>query len=60
MQDTDFLLRNINAASKAMPPICWFTTSKLDVDGMAVKAVSSHQYFITFCSCVTDGSGGAV
>jgi len=45
-----------------MPPIllCWLTTSEVDVGGMAVKIEPSHQYPITFCFCVTDGSRGAV
>ena len=36
-------------------------TSEGDAGGMAVKAESSHQYSITVCCCVTDGSrGGSV
>ena len=33
--------------------------SEVDV-GMAVKVEPSHQYSVTFCGCVTDGSTGAV
>jgi len=45
-----------------MPPesLCWLTKSERDVGGMAVEAEPSHQYFIPFCCCVTDGSRGAV
>jgi len=31
-----------------------------DVGGMAVAVKPSHQYPVTLCCCVTDGSGGAV
>ena len=31
-----------------------------DIGGMAVEVEPSHQYSITFCWCVTDGSRGAV
>ena len=34
--------------------------SEEDVGGMAVEAEPSHQYPITCCCCVTDGSRGAV
>jgi len=33
---------------------------KVIVGGMAVEAEPSHQYSITFCCHVTDGSKGAV
>ena len=35
-------------------------TSEADVCGMTVEAESSHQYSITCCCHVTDGSRGAV
>jgi len=35
-------------------------TSEADVGGMAVEAEPFHQYPITFCCCVTDGSRGTV
>jgi len=35
-------------------------TSEVDVGGMAIEAEPSHQYFTTFCCCVTDGSRRAV
>ena len=35
-------------------------TSEVDVDGMAVEVEPSHQYPVTFCCCVIDGSRGAV
>ena len=49
-------------ALKVMPSIlfCWPTMSDVDVGGMAVEAEPSHQYSVTFCCHVTDGSGGAV
>ena len=52
----------IRAALKVMPPIlwCWPMISEADVGAMAVEAEPSHQYSITFCCCVTDGSRGAV
>ena len=52
----------LRAALKVMPPILFFwpTTSEADVGGMAVEVEPSHQYSITFCCCVTDGSRGAV
>lgn len=34
--------------------------SEEDAGGMAEGAEPSNQYSITFCSCVTDGSWGAV
>jgi len=50
------------AAPKVMPPIllCWPTTSKVDVGGMAVEVESSHRYAVVFCICATDDSRGAV
>ena len=43
---------------KVMPPIllCWSSTSEADVGGMAVGAELSHQYSVTFCCLVKDGS----
>ena len=38
--------------------LCWPMTSEVDAGGMAVEVEHSHQYFITFCCCVTDGSSG--
>ena len=51
----------MRVAPQVMPPIliCWPTTSEMDVGGRAVEAEPSHQYFISFCCCVTDGSRGA-
>ena len=47
---------------KVMSPILfyWLTISEADVGGIAVEIESSHQYPITFCCCMTDGSRGAV
>ena len=39
--------------------LCWFTTSELDVGGVAVEVEPSHQYSIIFF-LLTDGSRGAV
>ena len=52
----------MRAALKLLPPmlICWPMTSQAGVGGMAMEAEPSHQYFITFCCCATDGSRGAV
>lgn len=38
----------------------WPTTSEADVGGTAVECEPSHQYSITCCCRVTDGSRGAV
>ena len=38
----------------------WPMTSEADVGAMAVEVEPSHQYSVTFCCCVTDGSRGAV
>ena len=48
----------LRVALKVMPLIllCWPTISKVDVSGMAVEVKPSHQYSITFCCCLTDGS----
>ena len=41
--------------------LCWPSTLKADVGGMAVDVERSHKYSIIFCCCVTDGtSTGAV
>ena len=50
------------AALKILPPIllCWPTTSEVNVGGMAVEVEPSHQYPITCCCYVTDGSRGAI
>jgi len=55
-------LWNTRAALKVMPCIlwCWPTTSEADVGDTAVEAEPAHQYSITFCYSVTDGSRGAV
>jgi len=52
----------IRAAPKGILPIflCWPTMSEADVGGIAVEVKPSHQYPITFCCCVADGSRGAV
>ena len=59
---SSFFISSARAALKLMPPISshWPTTSEADVGGMAVEAECSHQYPITCCCCVTDGSRGAV
>lgn len=38
--------------------LCWPTMSKADVGGMAIVVEPSHQYFVTLCFCVTNGSRG--
>ena len=52
----------MRVASKVMPPMLWYwpTTSEADVAVMTVEAESSHQYSVTFCCRVTDGSKGTV
>jgi len=52
----------MKAVPKVMPPmlLCWHMTSEVHVGDMAVEAEHSHQYPITFCCPVTDGSRGAV
>lgn len=52
----------MTAALKVMRSILshWPMTSEADVGGMAVEAESSHQYSVTRCCCMTDGSRGAV
>ena len=39
---------------------CWPMMLEADVGSMAVEAGHFHQYSVTFCCCVTDGSRGAV
>ena len=53
---------NVRAAPKVMLPIllCWPTASEEDTVGMAVDVKPFHQYALTFCCHVTDGSRGAV
>ena len=46
--------------SNASHFIALVTTSEVDGGGVAVEVEPSHQYPITFCCCVTDGSRGAV
>ena len=50
------------AAPKVMPTIslCCPITSEADVGGMVVEAKPSHQYSVTYCCRMIDGSGGAV
>ena len=52
----------MRAALKVMPPflLLWSMTSEVDGGGLAVEVEPSHQYLITFCCCVTDGSRGKV
>ena len=38
----------------------WPTMSEADVGHMAVEAEPCHQYSVTFCCCVTDGSRGGI
>ena len=54
-------MKNTGTAPKVMPPILfgWFMTSEANVGGMAVEVEPSHQYPITCCCRVTDGSRGA-
>ena len=40
--------------------LCWSTAPELHVGGITVEFEPTHQYSITFCCCVTDGSRGAV
>lgn len=46
---------------KVVPPflLCSPTTSETDAGGMAGEVEYSHQYPVTCCCCVTDGSRGA-
>ena len=48
--------------SKVMPPILlyWPMMSEADAGGMAVEVEPSHQYSVTFCCDLTDGSRGVV
>ena len=52
----------MRAAPEVKPPIllCWPTMSDAVVSALAVEAEPSHQYSITCCCRVTDGSRGAV
>ena len=50
------------AALQVMPPILlsWSVTSEVDVGDMTGEVASAHQYSVTFCCCVADGSRGAI
>jgi len=55
-------MENTKAALNEMPPIllCLPTTSEADGGGAVVEAEPSHQYSVTFCCYVTDGSRRAI
>lgn len=40
--------------------LCHPATSEADVGGMTVKVEPSHQYSVTFCCRVIDGSRGPI
>ena len=40
--------------------LCWPPMSEADAGGMAMEVEPSHQYSVTFCCGVTDGSRGEV
>jgi len=44
----------------ALTLLCWPTLSQMGAGGTAVVVEPSHQYPITCCCCVPDGSRGAV
>ena len=52
----------MKAALKLLPPVLLYRlmVSEADIGGMAVEDEPSHQYSITCCCHVTDGSTGAV
>jgi len=52
----------MRTVAKVIPPMLlrWPTMPEADVGGMAVEAEHSHPSSITHCSCVADGSRGAV
>ena len=52
---------DVRAAPKVIHSVllCWPMTLKVDVGGMAVEVESSHEYSLTFCCHVADGSRGA-
>jgi len=52
----------MRADPKVMPPILLSqsTMSEVNFGGTAVESKSSHQYSVTFCCYVTDGSRRAV
>ena len=56
------LFFGIFSAPKIMPPVllCQLIKSEVAVGDMAAEVEPSHQYPITCCYCVTDGSRGAV
>jgi len=58
----DISVCTMRAAPKVMPVLllCWPMMSEADVGGTAVEVELSHQYSITPCCCMTDGSRGAV
>ena len=51
----------MRVALKLVPPFLlgWSTTTDTNGGGMTVEVEPSHQYLITFCCHVTDGSRGA-
>jgi len=53
---------NTRTSPKVIPPVllCQPMMSEADVGSMAVEIEPSHQYSITFCCHVADGSRGAV
>ena len=53
---------HMKGAPKVMLPIlsCWPTTSEVDIGGMKVEVEPSHQYSVTCCCHVADGSRVAV
>jgi len=52
----------MRAAPEVTSPVslCHPATSEADVGGMTVKVEPSHQYSVTYCCSVADGSSGAV
>ena len=63
LENYKYILKSMTrAVPNVMPPIllCWPTMSEVDDAGMAVEVEPSHQYSVTFCCCVTDGSRGAI
>ena len=59
---TVFCRNSMMASSKAVPSMlwCWSIMSEADIDGMTVEVGPTHQYTITCCCHVTDGSRRAV
>jgi len=60
-RNPDFTLQLILYQNNNGNPVllCWPMASEADVGGQAVEVEPSHQYSITFCCCVADGSRGA-